>query len=142
MAHGLIRRATKLSPRAHQLPCSWGRRLSPRWALAGPSAGAADGAPIMTRTRHPFARLVVACMAILEVAVVVLVSASPASAATPIAVKTTKGVAEFLVSASGTRFSWTHNTKANPNHYDLYLTVGGSTRKVNAAGTQGFGGGI
>jgi len=78
----------------------------------------------------------------LEVLIVTIAGEPWASASSPIAVKAAKGIDEYEGAANGQLLSWTQNTKSHPNHYDVYLRSGGSTRKVNAAGSQGFGGGI
>jgi hypothetical protein len=61
---------------------------------------------------------------------------------TPVPVKTSS-LSEGTAAAQGPWFSWDQNSAAHPNHYDVFLQRGsGSKVKVNARGTEAFGGGI
>jgi hypothetical protein len=65
---------------------------------------------------------------------------SVAGTIAPVLVKGRSAVDEFNAAADGTYLLWTQNTIAHPRHYDGYIQplAGGSTTKVNAAGTKAF----
>ena len=61
---------------------------------------------------------------------------------TPIPVKTSP-VNEYTPAADGDWFSWAHNSRAHPGHYDLFASKSSASKiKINARRTEGAGGGI
>ena len=80
---------------------------------------------------------------VLVASTVALVSASGADAAQKIPVLTRKHVGEYQPARGNGHLAWEQNTKARPNHFNVYARVdGGKPFRVNARGTQGAMGGI
>ncbi len=49
---------------------------------------------------------------------------------------------EYAYRISGTTSIWFQNTPATRNHYNAYIRTAAGLRKLNAAGTTGYGGGV
>jgi hypothetical protein len=77
-------------------------------------------------------------------ALLVLASSAPSQGAIQrIPMRAKEGIGEFQPAHSGAYFGWEQNSKANLDHYDVFVhRAGGKRRKVNAPKTQAAMGGI
>ncbi|MFN2489543.1 MAG: hypothetical protein ABR529_07370 [Actinomycetota bacterium] len=76
---------------------------------------------------------------------VIMLAAGSTSAQTgdKVSVRTRPKIGEYQPAAAGGYIAWEQNTKARPDHFNVYAKpVGGSKLKLNKPGTQGAMGGI